>query len=69
MTSDRTDPSIAAKRSEHRCRPYRHVFPPFRESSDLGGGAQRCECGNVLIDKTLGGGRVVEMNDGILRGR
>lgn len=44
-----------------RCRQERHVFAPFKESPDLGGGAQKCECGKVLIDRTLGGGRVVEI--------
>lgn len=48
--------------SAHRCRPDRHYFPPYVATDDLGGGAQKCECGAVLIDRALSGGRVVEIN-------
>ena len=48
--------------ASYRCRSGRHLFEPFTPSNDLGGGAQRCECGKLLIDRTLGGGRVVEIN-------
>ena len=46
-----------------RCRPKRHVFVPFTPTDDLGAGAQKCECGEFLIDRTLGGGRVVEVSE------
>lgn len=45
----------------NRCRPGRHVFPPFKESSKYGGGYQACECGRISIDRSLGGGRIVEI--------
>ena len=50
--------------SQTRCKPGSHYFPPFNESSDLGGGCQKCECGLVMIDRTLGGGRRVEFEIG-----
>ena len=60
--TDFVRPGLRDRFAQGRCRPERHYFPPFKESDDLGGGAQRCECGEVLIDRSLGGGRVVEID-------
>jgi hypothetical protein len=62
-----SDQSVGGHLPTARCRSYRHVFQPFVETDDPGGGAQRCECGLMLIDRTLGGGRVVEY--GQVRGK
>lgn len=42
-----------------RCTKEKHVFAPFVESRDLGGGFQRCECEKVAIDRLMSGGRCV----------
>jgi len=48
------------------CKPDRHLFEPFTPSPDLGGGAQRCRCGRILIDRLMSGGRAVEISPSIM---